>query len=120
MQPAALVLGSIPSSDASSPSGARCLSLPVVVDVAKVAETFEFPLDGSDPAAALALEVATAARRAADSATASTSAAPVPGPADAPRRLADVARLDTCVTVVDAASLLDNLHSLETLKVGSG
>ncbi len=31
--------------------------------------------------------------------------------------LAQLARLDTCVTVVDASNLLDNLHSLQTLRV---
>ncbi|GLI65240.1 hypothetical protein VaNZ11_008725, partial [Volvox africanus] len=84
----------------------------------QVAETFEFPLDGSDPAAALALEAAAAAAGAAvvhgsDSVNGADGAA---NSLSAPRRLADVARLDTCVTVVDAANLLDNLHSLETLK----
>ncbi|KAG2438855.1 hypothetical protein HXX76_005395 [Chlamydomonas incerta] len=79
----------------------------------QVAETFEFPLDGSDPAAALALEAAAQAR--AGAAGAGMGAAGAPG-AGVVRRLADVARLDTCVTVVDAANLLDNLHSLETLK----
>ncbi|EFJ42055.1 hypothetical protein VOLCADRAFT_97965 [Volvox carteri f. nagariensis] len=76
----------------------------------QVAETFEFPLDGSDPAAALALEAAAAAAVAANDDVAAAA------PAAGPRRLADVARLDTCVTVVDAANLLDNLNSLETLK----
>ncbi|KAG2495666.1 hypothetical protein HYH03_006266 [Edaphochlamys debaryana] len=74
----------------------------------QVAETFEFPLDGSDPAAALALEEAAAAARAA--------ADPSAPPPDRPARLSDVCRLDTCVTVVDASNLLDNLHSLETLR----
>lgn len=38
--------------------------------------------------------------------------------AGAVRPLRELARLDTCVTVVDAASLLENMHSLQTLKVG--
>jgi hypothetical protein len=36
------------------------------------------------------------------------------------RPLAELARLDTCVTVVDASALLDNLASLQTLKVCLG
>ncbi len=32
-------------------------------------------------------------------------------------RLSDVARLDTCVTVVDAANLLANMTSLQTMRV---
>ena len=31
--------------------------------------------------------------------------------------LKDIARLDTCVTVVDAASFMQHLQSVETLKV---
>jgi hypothetical protein len=36
------------------------------------------------------------------------------------RPLAELARLDTCVTVVDASALLDNLASLQTLKEREG
>ncbi len=38
------------------------------------------------------------------------------GAAQALRPLSSLARLDTCVTVVDASSMLDRLHSLQTLK----
>lgn len=85
--------------------------------IRKVAETFEFPLDGSDPAAALALDAAAAAMAAAGDKAPADGAAAAAGTAPV-RRLADVARLDTCVTVVDASNLLDNLHSLQTLRVG--
>lgn len=37
-------------------------------------------------------------------------------PVDAARTLQALARLDTCVTVVDAASFIDNLHEVETLR----
>jgi len=37
-------------------------------------------------------------------------------PAEGALPLSAVAKLDTCVTVIDAANLLTNLHSLETLK----
>jgi G3E family GTPase len=37
-----------------------------------------------------------------------------------PRALRDVARLDTCVTVVDAAQLRDNLASLQTMRQRDG
>ena len=42
-----------------------------------------------------------------------------PGPSST-QPLSSLARLDTCVTVVDAAQLVDNLHSLQTLKVWRG
>eukprot|EP00798_Chlamydomonas_sp_ICE-L_P032715 gene32715-3600_t len=41
------------------------------------------------------------------------SAAELKGPV---RPLKELARLDTCVTVVDASNLMENLHSIETIK----
>jgi hypothetical protein len=66
----------------------------------QVAETFAFGVDASGKAVAPG--------------GADPDADPA-APATTP--LSELARLDTCVTVVDASNLLDNLHSLQTLKV---
>jgi hypothetical protein len=68
----------------------------------QVAETFAFGVDASGKAVA----PPGAGHAPADPA----------GPAST-TPLSELARLDTCVTVVDASNLLDNLHSLQTLKV---
>jgi hypothetical protein len=67
----------------------------------QVAETFAFGVDASGKAVA----------------PPEAGHGPADPAAPATRLLSDLARLDTCVTVVDASNLLDNLHSLQTLKV---
>ncbi|GFH29839.1 CobW C-terminal domain-containing protein, partial [Haematococcus lacustris] len=78
-----------------------------------VAETFTFSLDAEGKAHAPDTGPGTAAG-------AGVPSASVKAAASALRPLTELARLDTCVTVVDASHLLDNLASLQTLKEKEG
>jgi hypothetical protein len=70
----------------------------------QVAETFAFEIDAAEKA------TEKGGRQAASSKAAAAAATPPL------RSLMDVARLDTCVTVVDAASFHANLSSIEELQ----
>ena len=91
----------------------------------QVAETFSFAVD---PGTLRFVDDAASAMIALSKGVGDTEGGPRPPEGGKPpaariaavgEALGDLARLDTCVTVVDASNLLDNLHSLQTLKVPS-
>jgi G3E family GTPase len=81
----------------------------------QVAEAFTMPLGVVEE------EEEEECKEAAAAATAQATTTATPKQSAAiPRALRDVARLDTCVTVVDAAQLRDNLASLQTMRQRDG
>ncbi len=87
----------------------------------QVAETFAFSLDEEGHVVA-PVQPDAAAGSAGGSAPAAAAAEQKGGGGKGGvlQPLSQLARLDTCVTVVDASNLLDNMESLQTLKVGCG
>eukprot|EP00983_Pelagomonas_calceolata_P114596 1160111-Pelagomonas_calceolata.AAC.8 len=83
----------------------------------QIAETFVYSLDEAGGAVAPDLSVAKRTEPGGEvGASAGATNTPTQSQSQALRPLSSVARLDTCVTVVDASNMLDRLHSLQTLK----